>query len=151
MENKILHVKSEMQVIHARMHIVYSRTPREGGRRIDEWSSTRPPRGDQVDGLPRVVNPRKCEPKVKGHALKMLVVISKIEKVLTITFGYREQILKVQLRRTVWSGSRLRLCVVSFCTGGLKTVMHMLTLVKNLKILKKECNASIIHQPCFPI
>ncbi len=53
---------SEMQVIHALVQVAL-RWREEGGsiereeRNLRKGeSSTRPPRGDQVDGLPRVVN-----------------------------------------------------------------------------------------------
>ncbi len=130
---------SEMQVIHALVQValrwreVGSRE--RGARNLRKGeSSTRPPRGDQVDGLPRVVNDVRVFDKAslgklarnaKRPELQHFVVIIKIGNVFNIRFCYREQILNLQVRRTVWFGSRLRLCVLDFCPNGSKTVEHM--------------------------
>ena len=64
--NEVLHIKSKIQVIHALVQIAFESKEERFGRRkrrkeelmqaLKKESSTRPPRGDQVDGLPRVVS-----------------------------------------------------------------------------------------------
>ncbi len=116
---------SEMQVIHALVQVA-RRWREEGGSREERnsrkgESSTRPPRGDQVDGLPRVVNTESRKTTSKRYATwapNFFVVILKIRKVICISFSNREQILNLQVRQTFWSGPRLRLCVLEYFTGG---------------------------------
>ncbi len=107
---------------------------REGNNLRKRESSTRPPRGDQVDGLPRVVNPGKLSPNAKQPGLQNFVVFLKIWKVSRINFLNREQILNLQVRRSVWFGPRLRLCVLDCCPGGLKTEIALSKLSKFCKI-----------------
>ncbi len=67
----------------------------------------------------------KLTRSAKQAELQIFVVILKIRKVLTIKFGYQEQILNLQVRRTVWFGSRLRPCVLEHFPGDSKTEIHM--------------------------
>ncbi len=154
---------SKMQVIHALVQVAFrwrewGSTKREGRRFRKIDSSTRLPRGDQVDGLPRVVSragpaqremPRRAklseeEYWISGvcplipyqHELQNFVVILKIRKLICISFSIREQNLNLQVRQTVWYVSRLRLCVLDCCPGGFKHAKYMSKLSNICKIFE---------------
>ncbi len=67
----------------------------------------------------------KLTPNAKRPELQNFVVILKIRKVICISFSNREQILNLQVRRTVWSGSRFRLCVLEHCPDELKHAIYI--------------------------
>ncbi len=145
-----------MQVIHALVQVALrwredgssgraGRNSRKGG------SSTRPPRGDQVDGLPRVVirNLGKLIPNAKQPGLQNFVVILKFGKVSNISFCYREQNMNLQVRRTVWYGCRLRLCVLECFPNGSKTEIHMSKLSNFFQNFRNAPKASIDSRGWF--
>ncbi len=134
-----------MQVIHAVVQV---------GIRWREGGSREMPRGARTTrrGMPRrarttrrgmlrrarttrrgIRNLGKLIRNAKQPVLQILVVILKIRTVICISFSIREQTLNIQARRTVWFGSRLRLCVLEHFLNEFKHAEDMSKLSKFCK------------------